>query len=355
MNLKEQSGNSKNNIGYVYFMTEKDLFGNPSGPYVKIGRVKGNEEGRSSIDRRKEHQTGNPRQIIVLDEVKTSASDSTLESIVHQRLANFRIHGEWFIYSDDGIKPYVELTKKINTRLEAELKNENMLEELSAIEDNGEEINPCSESEDIHQDLIKIKSDLQKIKIRKELASIKLKSLNKKNCQNIDGICSFEKSKPVEKFDKKNFEKDYPQIFDKLSKFSINSKLSIKKDVKSIENNELNEIKEIINSQIFDEKLIPNSLERDNVSIALHKEWIDAHVEIQPYEFKKKFYENKLKLIIGEKLGIKNICSWKRKLSKKISKTDLKNYDQKLASKYIKLGEPIVRFKINDFRPYPFS
>ena len=27
--MKEQSGNSKNNIGYVYFMTEKDLFGNP--------------------------------------------------------------------------------------------------------------------------------------------------------------------------------------------------------------------------------------------------------------------------------------------------------------------------------------
>ena len=112
--MKEKSDLiTKNNIGYVYFMTEKDLFGNPSGPYVKIGRVKGNEEGRSSIDRRKEHQTGNPRQIIVLDEVKTSASDSTLESIVHQRLANFRIHGEWFIYGDDGIKPYVDLTKKL--------------------------------------------------------------------------------------------------------------------------------------------------------------------------------------------------------------------------------------------------
>ena len=55
-----------------------------------------------------------------------------------------------------------------------------MLEKLSALEDNGEEINSCSESEDIHQDLLKIKSDLQKIKIRKELASIKLKSFNKK-------------------------------------------------------------------------------------------------------------------------------------------------------------------------------
>ena len=78
--MKEKSDLiTKNNIGYVYFMTEKDLFGNPSGPYVKIGRVKSNEEGRSSIDRRKEHQTGNPRQIIILDEVQTSASDSTSE------------------------------------------------------------------------------------------------------------------------------------------------------------------------------------------------------------------------------------------------------------------------------------
>ena len=44
MNLKEQSGNYKNNIGYVYFMTEKDLFGNPSGPYVKIGRVNSDQD-----------------------------------------------------------------------------------------------------------------------------------------------------------------------------------------------------------------------------------------------------------------------------------------------------------------------
>ena len=101
--------------------------------------------------------------------------------------------------------------------------------------------------------------------------------------------------------------------------------------------------------------MISNNLEKDSYSIALHKEWIDAHVEMQPYEFKKKFFENKLRLMIGEKMRIKNICSWQRKFSKKISKLDLKNYDPKLASKYIKLGEPIVRFKINDFRPYPFS
>ena len=39
---------------------------------------------------------------------------------------------------------------------------------------------------------------------------------------------------------------------------------------------------------------------------------------------------------------------------KTLPQFDLKKCDQKLASKYIKLREPIVRFKINDFRPYPF-
>ena len=86
-------------------MTERDLFGYPCGPYVKIGLVKGNDDGRSSFERRKEHQTGNPREIIVEAEVKTHAQVSTLESLIHQRLAKYRIHGEWFNYGEDGIEP----------------------------------------------------------------------------------------------------------------------------------------------------------------------------------------------------------------------------------------------------------
>ena len=104
-------------------MTERDFFGYPCGPYVKIGLVKGNDDGRSSFERRKEHQTGNPREIIVEAEVKTYAQVSTLESLVHQRLAKYRIHGEWFNYGGDGIQPYVDLTKTINEDLEGQIKD----------------------------------------------------------------------------------------------------------------------------------------------------------------------------------------------------------------------------------------
>ena len=69
-------------IGFIYFMTERDFFGYPCGPYVKIGLVKGNDDGRSSFERRREHQTGNPREIIVEAEVKTYAQVSTLEALL---------------------------------------------------------------------------------------------------------------------------------------------------------------------------------------------------------------------------------------------------------------------------------
>ena len=137
-------------IGFIYFMTERDFFGYPCGPYVKIGLVKGNDDGRSSFERRKEHQTGNPREIIVEAEVKTKAQVSTLESLIHQRLAKYRIHGEWFNYGEKGIQPYVELTKKINDDLEGQIKDNLLINEYALIVDNGEDLKPSSEAKDIH-------------------------------------------------------------------------------------------------------------------------------------------------------------------------------------------------------------
>jgi len=153
------------NIGFIYFMTERDLFGYPCGPYVKIGLVKGNADGRSSFERRKEHQTGNPREIIVEAEVKTYAQVSTLESLVHQRLAKYRIHGEWFNYGGDGIQPYVDLTKTINEDLEGQIKDNLLINQYALIEDNGEELKPSAEAKDIHNELLEAKKEIIKIKI----------------------------------------------------------------------------------------------------------------------------------------------------------------------------------------------
>ena len=87
----------------------------------------------------------------------------------------------------------------------------------------------------------------------------------------------------------------------------------------------------------------------------MHSYWFDAHVELQPLELRKKILENKLKIIVGENQGIKDICTWKRNFKKQLNKTTLIQYDAELAYKYISKGESQIRFKVNDFRPYPFK
>ena len=336
-------------------MTERDLFGYPCGPYVKIGLVKGNEEGRSSFERRKEHQTGNPREIIIEAEVVTQAQVSTLESLIHQRLAKYRIHGEWFNYGEDGIQPYVELTKEINKELEDQIKDNLLINQYALIEDNGEELKPSSEAKDMHNELLKTKKEIIEIKNEKDLAKLKLRSFDKSFCRDIEGICFYEKIKPQEKFDKVNFEKDYPEVFEKLSVEIINSSFNIRKDLKNKKSEEFKKLEKVISGQKFSQDDSFESINRDKDLLSLHSRWLDAHVELQPIELKKKSLENKLKVLVGEYQGIKDICSWKREKKKQIKKNALLKFDSKLANKYISIGESQIRFKVNDFRPYHFD
>ena len=347
-------GNQEKNIGFVYFMTERDLFGYPCGPYVKIGLVKGNDDGRTSFDRRKEHQTGNPREIIIEAEVKTNAQVSTLESLVHQRLAQNRIHGEWFNYGEDGINPYVELTSEINKDLESELENDLKINNFSGIQDNGEEIKPSSDAEDIYNELLKVKANFLKIKGEKDLAVLKLRSFNKEFCRDIDGICSYEKIKPSEKLESVNFKKDHPDIFEKLCTKKIKGPLLVKKDLKQTLSKEFKDIQETIKVQKFLEDSSKRLLKRDEYAMKLHQEYLEAHALLQPIEYKKKLFENKLKLLTGENQGIQKICSWKRRITKNLSKIDLLNYDSELTQKYITKKKSVIRFKVYDYRPYPF-
>ena len=343
------------NIGFIYFMTERDLFGYPCGPYVKIGLVKGNDDGRSSFDRRKEHQTGNPREIVIEEEIKTKAQVSTLESLIHQRLAKYRIHGEWFNYSDEGIKPYIEIAKKINNDLQSQIETNLIISQYSLIEDNGEDIEPSKEAKDIHKALLILKAEIIKIKNIKDLANLKLKSFDKDFCRDIKGICFYEKSKPVEKFDKINFQKDYPEIFSKLAEDVITPSFNLKKDLKNKKSEEFKNLEKIISLQKYDQSDASKIIERNEELVNLHTIWLDAHVALQPLELRKKILENKLKIIVGENQGIKDICTWKRKFKKQLNKSALIQYDPILAGKYISKGHSQIRFKVNDFRPYQFE
>lgn len=339
--------------GTVYFMVEKDLFGYECGPYVKIGLVSENEFGRSSANRRDEHQTGNPREIIVKDEVKTMASVSSLEALVHQRLSSKRIHGEWFSYDEEGIEPYVQITKEINQKLESELENEKVISEIGKIEENGEVIKPSTEVLDIFEELKMIQEKIQELKFKKEFLELKLKSFGGNNPVNIKDICFYEVSKPVKRFDTKRFKLEHPNIAEQISKKVITPRFTIKNRLKKIITSEFQELKDLCETHDLKKKTFEDIV-RDKDTEEFHAEWLYEHSCLQPLSLKKTYLENKLKIFTGENSSIEGVCNWSRKPSLKFTKTDVENYDKELANSYITIGEPTLKFRVNIFRPYNF-
>ena len=341
------------NKGSVYFMVEKDLFGYDCGPYVKIGLVSDNEFGRTSANRRDEHQTGNPREIIIKDEVKTNASVSSLEALVHQRLSTKRIHGEWFSYDLEGINPYVQITKEINQKLESQLENENSIFELGQIEDNGKEIKPNHEILDLFEELKIIQERIHSLKLKKQLLELKLKTYSGEIPHNIKDICFYEISKPVKRFDSKKFKSDHPNIVKEISKEIIIPRFTLKNRMKKVINNQFKELLDICKTHNLKKKTF-QELDRNKDTEALHAEWLYHHSCLQPLSLEKTYFENKLKLFTGENSSIEGICNWNRNKILKFTKADVQNYDQDLANSYIIVGEPSLKFRVNLFRPYNF-
>ena len=85
--------------GEIYFIREQD--GSTLSPYVKIGLVR-YADGRDSFNRVVEHQTGNPRRLVLTPDhiVKTEAVDM-VEAQMHRIFAASRVSGEWFFFDAD--------------------------------------------------------------------------------------------------------------------------------------------------------------------------------------------------------------------------------------------------------------
>ena len=80
--------------GEVYLVEEIDPRTGEATDYCKIGIVR-ERDGRDSSNRASEHQTGNPRKLVVAQTVKTEIVEA-VETTLHQLHSPQRISGEWF-------------------------------------------------------------------------------------------------------------------------------------------------------------------------------------------------------------------------------------------------------------------
>ena len=99
-----------NVAGEIYFIAEEPSMSAPP-VRVKIGLVRESQK-RDSRDRRSDHQTGNPRRLILLEAIHT-ARVSKVENSLHKRLASRRGLGEWFELSEAELKAALETCREL--------------------------------------------------------------------------------------------------------------------------------------------------------------------------------------------------------------------------------------------------
>lgn len=75
--------------GELYFINDRDHFIGESTNFYKIGIVR-QGESRGSSQRLKEHQTGNPRPLILSHVVKTDVVER-VETLMHKMFAKNRL------------------------------------------------------------------------------------------------------------------------------------------------------------------------------------------------------------------------------------------------------------------------
>lgn len=127
--------------GELYFIRERDVLSGETSTYCKIGRIGDSRDGDTST-RAEEHQTGNPRELLVIERVKSPAI-SELEASVHSRFALKRVFGEWFELSDEELAEVFRAATALAGEQAEHLEAMQAAEDLKLVE-SGKETRPAS-------------------------------------------------------------------------------------------------------------------------------------------------------------------------------------------------------------------
>ncbi len=144
------------NIGEVYFIGERDRSTGKMTENVKIGMV--GEKGDSG-DRLKQHQTGNPRDLVLHHVVETPAP-FWVENGLHQRLNGLRVRAEWHRLDPKGLEDAIRLAEMLAGESFVHIPFIKEYERLKKCVSNGDKIEPTEESSDWHMRLNKAKAQL---------------------------------------------------------------------------------------------------------------------------------------------------------------------------------------------------
>jgi len=130
--------------GEIYFIRETDYHTGELTPFTKIGIVRDHRE-RTSEQRLTEHQTGNPRPL-VLYRVVHSPMVEWIETQLHHRNSAHRVEGEWFNFDENQLSAAILMATDLAAQAKEALEMLNAAELLGRQFSDGTTIQPKDET-----------------------------------------------------------------------------------------------------------------------------------------------------------------------------------------------------------------
>lgn len=292
--------------GEIYFVREKLEDGTLSS-FVKIGLV---NSPRTSSQRLLEHQTGNPRLLILQDsQIVTTPAVNVVEAQLHRRYASKRIGGEWFRFENDSelqdaVGTARELSEQVAARMPALLE----AERLKTVKSEFSVIPASEEAKEFASELLlnqfKVKLLLKLETQLKELLGVMVESGT-----DVADVANIRQVSFKPKFDEAAFLADFPELAQtyQLETKTWNQRFLFKlKPTASLEvgddfSSELSELEHLVS-----EIAISNDLSKFSETSLRLTELVSI------YEWQKDLAEAELKVLTGINEQIIDICSWKR-------------------------------------------
>lgn len=295
--------------GELYFLGEIDPQTKKPTPFTKIGIVR---DQRDSGERRHEHQTGNPRQLIVVEKIKAPIVER-IETVLQHVHAPSRFSGEWFhfvadeqLHAIDNAKVFAKEAYECAPIIASAVALQKQLS-------NGKTINPSEDLLETHRVLVYLRN-LKTLTGEIEKRVKATFAMATKSGLPTSDFFTFLEKKDVESFDEAGFKDAHPKLWKKFVARSveITAKFTVAKQsthLSSFTDKRADEVGELSETALTKSELAVRNLDR---LAELHETYLRMLTILGSVSWQSDILESRLKDSCGVAAEIRGVCKWAR-------------------------------------------
>jgi len=331
--------------GEIYFIAERD--GSSNTGFIKIGLVR-ERDGRNSYDRIKEHQTGNPRPLELLNVVKTVLV-STVENTLHREYAGRRVSGEWFKLDQPALADAVARCRILAETYAAHIP---ALEAANALEgvESVQEMLPATDESRAWQ-IIYLKA-----KAGEKLIATATKSFQEflgrlhDTGTDVSHIANIKELPGSQKFDESVFKERFPDLWQQhLLSTTVMGRSSLR--VTPLTSTSFDNTEELGETRLVAQLLgeLQGREKSDRAALSeMHGHYLQLIGHEALFDEQVMLASAYLKMLCGNHEGIDGVCKWKRAMEAK-SVLDKSTIKERYAGEFAQClvtGSPMRRINI---------